>query len=467
MPAVGWSQVHADGASQGSRSLKTLDSLKPLFSVDVGHVIFSSPVIGPDGTIYVGNLEGQLIAVNPDGTIKFRFEAGAPILGAPAVADNGNIYFLNTQLFPDATFPDNKLRSAIGLVSPTGAQLQMRKVPAQGFTTGSPKLFTINGAPFLALHVRTRFDGSPPARQSAVLVYDEQLNPPARLDIGCGSLVVVGEGPDIFGPIVDFFKKLADLNEFDKSFELPHDPLNTAFGDLQPSVAVAHRPDLGPPEEPFIVVVNRMCATVSTFRWRHPDLVRVWENHLTKDDEPAALSSPAVLNDASVVVVGRLDGRVVAFDLATGEQRWLSDDLGGPVLATPASVAKLIYVADSGTIHALNAVTGARVHESELNGLRGGSPAVSANHVHLQTHSEITTFSLDFSSRGHDDDGFGGTSSPAIGKDGTVYAIVQPGDPRQLERDVPAKLVAYPPPTASPDGGFPQPPPDGPIRDTT
>jgi outer membrane protein assembly factor BamB len=467
MPAMGWSQVHADGASQGSLFVNTQPSSTPLWSVDVGHVVFSSPVIGPDGTIYVGNLEGQLIAVNPDGTIRFQFEAGVPILGAPAVADTGNTYFLNTQLFPSATFPDNKLRSAIGLVSPTGGQLQMRKIPDQGFTTGSPKLFTINGAPLVALHVRTRFDGSPPAKQSAVLVYDEQLNLLDRQDIGCGSVVVVGDGPDIFGPIVDFLKKIKELNDFDASFVLEPDPLNIAFGELQPSVAVAHRPDLGPPEEPFIVVVNRMCATVSAFRWRQPDIIRVWENHLTQDDEPAALSSPAVLNDASVVVVGRLDGRVVAFDLATGAERWLSDDLGGAVLATPACVDKLVYVADSGTIHALNAVTGARVHERELKGFRGGSPAVSANHVHLQTDSEISTFSLDFSSTDHDDDGFGGTSSPAVGSDGTVYVIVQPGDPKQLERDVPAKLVAYPPPKTSPDGGIPIPPPDPPIRDTT
>jgi outer membrane protein assembly factor BamB len=467
MPAVGWSQVHADSASQGSRFVNTLESLTPLWSVAVGHVVYSSPVIGPDGTIYVGNLEGQLIAVNPDGTIKFQFESGVPILGAPAVADNGNIYFLNTQPFPDATFPDNKLRSAIGLLSPTGGQPQLRKIPDQGFTTGSPKLFTINGAPFVALHVRTRFDGSPPANQSAVLVYDEQLiNPPARHDIGCGSLVVVGVGPDIFGPIADFLKKVLEFDpSHGTSVDIP--PLFAVFGELQPSVAVAHRPDLGPPEEPFIVVVNRMCATVGAFRWRQPNIIRVWENHLTQDDEPAALSSPAVLNDAGVVVVGRLDGRVVAFDLATGDQRWLSDDLGGPVLATPASVDKLVYVADSGTIHALNAVTGARVHERELTGIRDGSPAVSANHVHLQTHAEISTFSLDFSSTDHDDDGFGGTSSPAIGSDGTVYVIVQPGDPRQLERDVPAKLVAYPPRPTSPDGGLPIPPPDGPIRDAT
>jgi hypothetical protein len=46
MPAAGWSQVHADSASQGSRFGNTLDSSKSVWSVDVGHIVFSSPVIG-------------------------------------------------------------------------------------------------------------------------------------------------------------------------------------------------------------------------------------------------------------------------------------------------------------------------------------------------------------------------------------------------------------------------------------
>ena len=116
MSAASWSQFRADSAGQGSRFVITLDSLKPAWSLDVGHVVFSSPVIGSDGTIYVGNLEGELIAVNPDGTEKWRFDSGVPVLASPAVADDGFIYLLGTALFAEATPPDHTLRCQLATV---------------------------------------------------------------------------------------------------------------------------------------------------------------------------------------------------------------------------------------------------------------------------------------------------------------------------------------------------------------
>lgn len=57
-----------------------------------------SPIIGSDGTIYIGsgNLDGSyyLFAFNPDGTIKWEFNIGnGRILGSPALASDGTIYF--------------------------------------------------------------------------------------------------------------------------------------------------------------------------------------------------------------------------------------------------------------------------------------------------------------------------------------------------------------------------------------
>ena len=58
-----------------------------------------SPVIGPDGTIYLptGMLNqdetGSLYAIRPDGTVKWRFSfAGLPSNTAPAIAADGTIY---------------------------------------------------------------------------------------------------------------------------------------------------------------------------------------------------------------------------------------------------------------------------------------------------------------------------------------------------------------------------------------
>jgi outer membrane protein assembly factor BamB len=54
--------------------------------------LYSSPAIGPDGTIYVGSRDSSLYAVNPDGTIKWRYLTGGSIRSSPAVAADGTVY---------------------------------------------------------------------------------------------------------------------------------------------------------------------------------------------------------------------------------------------------------------------------------------------------------------------------------------------------------------------------------------
>jgi outer membrane protein assembly factor BamB len=39
------------------------------WSFETGDMIFSSPAIGSDGTIYIGSWDEKLHAINPDGTI--------------------------------------------------------------------------------------------------------------------------------------------------------------------------------------------------------------------------------------------------------------------------------------------------------------------------------------------------------------------------------------------------------------
>jgi outer membrane protein assembly factor BamB len=53
----------------------------------------SSPALAPDGTIYQGTFEGKLLAISPEGKVKWKFKAGREIKSSPAVADDGTIYF--------------------------------------------------------------------------------------------------------------------------------------------------------------------------------------------------------------------------------------------------------------------------------------------------------------------------------------------------------------------------------------
>jgi outer membrane protein assembly factor BamB len=52
----------------------------------------SSPTIGPDGTIYVSDVGDRIVAVHPNGTLKWQVWAGAEVVGSPALAPDGTVY---------------------------------------------------------------------------------------------------------------------------------------------------------------------------------------------------------------------------------------------------------------------------------------------------------------------------------------------------------------------------------------
>jgi outer membrane protein assembly factor BamB len=54
-----------------------------------------SPVIGSDGTIYVGSTNGKLYAVNPDGSIKWTYQTEGSINYSPSIGTGGIIYVVS------------------------------------------------------------------------------------------------------------------------------------------------------------------------------------------------------------------------------------------------------------------------------------------------------------------------------------------------------------------------------------
>jgi hypothetical protein len=62
------------------------------WSFTTGFYVGSSPAIGADGTIYVGSNDNNLYAINPDGSQKWSFTTGGGILSSPAIGADGTIY---------------------------------------------------------------------------------------------------------------------------------------------------------------------------------------------------------------------------------------------------------------------------------------------------------------------------------------------------------------------------------------
>jgi outer membrane protein assembly factor BamB len=61
-----------------------------------GGDVRSSPSIGPDGTIYVGSLDTRLYAISPAGKTNWAFATGGKVYGSPAVGADGTIYVAAT-----------------------------------------------------------------------------------------------------------------------------------------------------------------------------------------------------------------------------------------------------------------------------------------------------------------------------------------------------------------------------------
>ena len=70
----------------------------------------SSPAIGTNGTIYIGDDNKYFYAINSDGTEQWRYTTGDFIQSSPAIADDGTIYVGSADTYLYAFYPNGTLR---------------------------------------------------------------------------------------------------------------------------------------------------------------------------------------------------------------------------------------------------------------------------------------------------------------------------------------------------------------------
>jgi outer membrane protein assembly factor BamB len=54
---------------------------------------YAAPLIGADGAVYLGSTRGYFCCLNPDGTLRWRYEVGAEVESSAAIGPDGTIYF--------------------------------------------------------------------------------------------------------------------------------------------------------------------------------------------------------------------------------------------------------------------------------------------------------------------------------------------------------------------------------------
>jgi len=89
-----WGMEGGDpGHTNQSSLLAPQTDVNKLWKVDLGANSFCQPAIGADGTIYVTNDLGQLIAVSPQGQKLWTFSGASSGATSPAIGNDGTIYF--------------------------------------------------------------------------------------------------------------------------------------------------------------------------------------------------------------------------------------------------------------------------------------------------------------------------------------------------------------------------------------
>jgi len=420
-----WRQFHADGQNQGFVPIQTTIAQQPKWHIEIGPVGYGSPVIGADNTIYIGTLKGEIVAINPNGTIKWRqaLIGNHPgiITGSPAVAKDGNIYVISTVNLQSRDHRGGKVvvrrirKSTLHCLDPSGRIVWSFQFPDNaapsglgGYTFSSPKVWGDQN-PFIfvpAIFETSGFAFELLVIQSGNLVFrtDIASYPPAP---------ITGEGPglgDILEGIWDFINSPVD---FDTSGVGP--TLEETFGFPEPTLAIV---DYGQYANQPLVIIEDNYKALKVFRWEFPILIPLW----TKVSKASLRSTPATFVNG-LLAIGESDGTICFYDVDSGNELWKPwYKANHSVLAPPASFGRQVYFAADKKLIVLDA-NSKLWEQHDLGGRCLGAVALSANFAYVSATDGLYTFSFDLQNFSKNSAVIGGISSPAIGDDGTVYVM--------------------------------------------
>jgi outer membrane protein assembly factor BamB len=103
-PMLGHDSLHT---GQSEYTEKAFGELK--WRYQMGSVA-SSPAVGFDGAVYVGSGDKYLYALNPNGTLKWRYQTSWGVSTSPAIAADGTVYVSSGDNYLYALNPDGTLK---------------------------------------------------------------------------------------------------------------------------------------------------------------------------------------------------------------------------------------------------------------------------------------------------------------------------------------------------------------------
>jgi outer membrane protein assembly factor BamB len=424
-----WGQFHGDPSNRGFQLIDSGFALSSSWISNSYRITSSSPVIGNDfqerEVIYVGTTDAMLVAIrSEDGSEKWKrslgsADSGTRIISSPSVSDKGDIYVISNR-----KIDEGRVLGTLHKVDQFSFPKWSYAFPENGFTTGSPKVITAQAGTFIFVYLAV---GTIEDIQGELFVlrddgYRAQLL--ARKALASCRFSASGSGQSL-DDIFEFFEETWDLVskfpvDFNENSVFPPDNF------IDPTVAVVSGRD-----KLLIAIADNLCS-VGAFEWDGSELSVLWQQ-----EHSFGKHSSTAVSANGLMVFGRRDGKVLAYDVETGIKMW-EYKAGQAVFATPAiPPEKVVFVVSKDHIQVVNALDGTLIHDNKiprklsLLGATHTSPAVTANRVYLSTF-EMLTVTYDLKTRGHDTTFHGnGLASIAVDRDGAVYGVAEDGTLRK------------------------------------
>ncbi len=412
-----WTQFHGDAANQGGLWVPTQVAVTPRWTAEIGPVQYSSPSIGAERVIYVGTLTGELVAVNADGTVRWRVSfPDSSIFSSPAIGANGfgDIYIISTRKIGD------RPASTLHAVRPDGTLRWSFNFPRNGYTLSSPKEWGSH------IFIYVRASSETPIGMNELLVFNVGGDLVARETVhGCRT-TITGRSP------VDGVLELLACAPacYDPRIRSPQP---------DPTVAIVDEPQL--PMHPMVVVADDCAVRAFHWVWSPPRLNLLW-HHETDAFQYCSPTGLRFAERGGVVIVARNSprdsrderGEILAYDIVTGAQLW-QREFNEWVTGTSAAPGTILYVGFSSKLRAFAPESGEIFFELTQPSATVAPPSMSGAFLHVSLIDGMQSVAFALSNYSVDAKAPGGWSSPAIGDDGSVYMVTTTG-----------RLRAYAPP---------------------